>query len=369
MLNPSRDIRRFVFLLPAMVALLLGMWAGLIRLGLMLPAPNPTLVGAHGPLMVSGFLGTLIGVERAVGLGERWTWASPVLTGLGGLLILMGAPVRLGAALIVLGSLALVAVFALIVRRHAALHAWTMALATVTWFVGNLLWLLGQPIMTLVPWWAAYLILTIAGERLELSRLLFLTPARRAAFLGAVALFLAGVAAVGFDYTLGWRITGAGMIALAAWLLKNDIAWRTVRQPGLTRFIAISLLTGFVWLGAAGAIALLLGLPGPLYDAVLHAIFLGFVFAMIFGHAPVIFPAVLGVQMRFHAGFYVHLALLHASLLVRVIGDFADWTAARQWGGIFNGVALLLFLAMTVSSVRRQQEFPPGVVKQLAGRG
>lgn len=39
---------------------------GLIRLGWQLPALTPSLALAHGPLMISGFLGTLITLERAV---------------------------------------------------------------------------------------------------------------------------------------------------------------------------------------------------------------------------------------------------------------------------------------------------------------
>lgn len=42
----------------------------------------------------------------------------------------------------------------------------------------------------------------------------------------------------------------------------------------------------------SGALALMAGqqVAGPLYDAMLHTFFLGFVFGMIFGHAPIIFP-------------------------------------------------------------------------------
>ena len=63
-------------------------------------------------------------------------------------------------------------------------------------------------------------------------------------------------------------------------------------QVGLTRFMAICLLSGYVWLGLSGLAALIYGgVPvGPQYDVALrHRLFLGFVFAMIFAHAPVIF--------------------------------------------------------------------------------
>jgi hypothetical protein len=48
------------------LALLAGLWAGLLRLGWQLPPLLLQLPAQHGPLMVSGFLGTLISLERAV---------------------------------------------------------------------------------------------------------------------------------------------------------------------------------------------------------------------------------------------------------------------------------------------------------------
>jgi hypothetical protein len=142
--------------------------------------------------------------------------------------------------------------------------------------------------------------------------------------------------------------------ALAAWLAVNDIARRTVRQRGVTRFIAASLLAGYVWLGIAGllAIGLATAQPGVHYDAVLHAIFLGFAVSMIFGHAPIVFPAILGKALPFHRSFYVHLGLLHASVAIRLTGDLVeDLGRWRAWGGLLNAFALLVFLLNTIGSV------------------
>jgi hypothetical protein len=74
---------------------------------------------------------------------------------------------------------------------------------------------------------------------------------------------------------------------------------------------------------------------------------------MIFGHAPIIFPAILGTPINFHPAFYLQLILLHLSLALRVIGDLALWNAGRQWGGLLNEIAILLFLGMTIYSVRK----------------
>jgi len=92
-------------------------------------------------------------------------------------------------------------------------------------------------------------------------------------------------------------------------------------------------------------------LAGFAYDASLHAIFLGFVMSMVFAHAPVIVPAVLGVKLPYHRGFYIPLALLHASLALRLLGgDLAGNLTAWQWGGGLNEVAILLFFALVAQS-------------------
>ncbi len=73
-----------------MPALLSGLWAGLLRLGWCGPLLQATLPSAHGPLMVCGFLGTLISLGRAVALDRTWTFLAPAATGIGGMLTLAG---------------------------------------------------------------------------------------------------------------------------------------------------------------------------------------------------------------------------------------------------------------------------------------
>jgi hypothetical protein len=261
-----------------------------------------------------------------------------------------------GATLLTLGSAGLVALFALFLRRQPTLFTLTMAVGAAAWLAGNLLWLGRRELPELVPWWMAFLIVTIAGERLELTR--FLPPTRwgRTLFLLAIGVLLAGVALSSVRPDLGIRLMGAGMAGLAAWLVRFDVARRTVRQVGLPRFVAVCLLSGYAWLAAAGLLAAAVGAPRPdlLNDALLHALFVGFVFVMIFGHAPIIFPAVLGVPVEYRPRFYLHLVLLHASLLVRIAGDLGGGHPLRQWGGLGNAVAILFFLVNTVSSVSRR---------------
>ena len=83
---------RFIPLGIGAAALLFGLWTGLARLGLMLPGGTPALAEFHGALMISGFLGTLISLERAVAIGRYWAYGAPALSALGALALFAGAP-------------------------------------------------------------------------------------------------------------------------------------------------------------------------------------------------------------------------------------------------------------------------------------
>jgi hypothetical protein len=350
---PTRQFIRFPLLAIAMTALLAGLWAGLLRLGWDWPRLRPGLPLAHGPLMVSGFLGTLITLERAVALGRRWTYLAPLLTGAGTLALMAGIGGERAPEAIALGSVGLLAMFALIIRAQPALFTATMGVGALAWLVGNVLWLSGWPVYEVVSWWMGFLVLTIAGERLELSRFTQRSWASESVFLVIIVTLFAGLTSGGLASDDGARLTGISLVALTLWLLRYDIARRTVRQGGLTRYVAVCLLSGYVWLGLGGALGVIMGraVAGLYYDAILHMIFLGFVFAMIFGHAPIIFPAVTGVAVRFRSMFYTHLGLLHLSLLMRVAGDLGASSTCRRWGGLLNAAAVLLFMANTARAV------------------
>lgn len=347
------NYRRLPLLSLSIFALLAGLWAGLLRLGWSLPAVQPGLYVSHGPLMVCGFLGTLISLERAVALGQGWNYAAPVLSGAGALALIVGAPDPIGAALITLGSLGLLANFAAILHRQTALFTITMALGAVAWFVGNCIWLGGTPIIEMFFWWTAFLVLTIVGERLDLSRLTGMAEQNRLSFLLSIAPFIAGLVIARQIPALGLRLSGLGMLAMALWLARYDLARRTVKQKGLTRFIAGNLLAGYFWLAVAGVAWLWFGdnLTTFHYDIMLHAVFLGFVFSMIFAHAPVIFPSVIKRSLPYRRAFYLHTILLHLSLVLRIGGDLFGAYPAYQWGGLLNVLAVLVFVGNTARAI------------------
>jgi metal-sulfur cluster biosynthetic enzyme len=346
--------RRLPLLATGILSLVAASWAGLLRIGWPWPIPEPQWIAAHGPLMVCGFLGTLIGVERAVGLGRSWAFAAPVASGLGALCLLAALPLRVSAAAMTVGAAGLAAIFASLLRGPRELATLTMGVGAVCWLVGNLLWLSGSAVPPLVPWWMAFLVLTIAGERLELSRFLAPPAGAMRTFAACVLALLAGCVLSLLRIDWGARLVGLGLLLVTAWLARHDVARRTVRQSGLTRFSAVCLLSAYFWLGVCGLLGIGFGFlaAGPIYDAFLHALFVGFVLSMVFGHAPIIFPSVLNRPLVYRRAFYLHLTLLHAGLVVRLVGDLAGANPLRQWGGLLNAAAIGLFLVNTVRSIR-----------------
>ncbi|MHB8491668.1 MAG: hypothetical protein ACYDA6_05575 [Solirubrobacteraceae bacterium] len=372
-LNGARQMRRrrAPLLALALVALFAGLWGGLQRLGLSLPSGLSTASEVHGPLMALGFLGTLVSLERAVALGRWWSYAAPLAAGLGALAALANPPGSLGPALLTLAGIVLLAAHAILHRNASSAHNAIMGLGALAWCAAAALWLAGADVSRFAPLLAGFLVLTIVGERLELTRTVRLSARARGLLLIAVAVFCAGlVVSVPAEMT-GVRIAGVGLIGQAVWLARYDVARRTVRMGGVTRFMACALLAGYVWLAVGGVLwtGYASMVDGPAYDASLHAVFLGFVMSMVFAHAPVIVPAVLRVSLPFHRGFYAHLALLHASLALRLLGgDLAGNLAAWQWGGSLGAVAILLFLTVSAFAVLHARRVAPRAPGEQARR-
>lgn len=348
-MTATPQVPRLPLMLAGAVALLAGLAAGEARLGWALPI---SFLHLHGPLMVCGFFGTVIGLERAVALNKSWAFAAPLSTG-GGALLMLGGAESAGAVMLTLGSAVFLAVATSVARRQPEPFTRLLALAALAWVAGNALWAAGASVPEVVPLWAAFLVLTIAGERLELSRFLKPWRWRNPTLAVPIALIGGGAVLAGNGLPYAWTAFGLGCVALVAWSLGNDVARRTIRQQGLTRYVAVCLLSGYFWLGVAGLLAP--GLDGGFdslrYDAALHALFVGFVFAMVFGHAPVILPAVLKVKLPFRKLFYAPLGVLHLSLLLRLGGDLAGNEGLRAWGGLLNGVTVLGFALLVVASI------------------
>ncbi len=362
--TPLSPRLRLLLVLPAVAALICGVLSGLARLGLPMPEAIARLTGVHGALMVGGFLGTVISLERAVALGVRWPYAAPFFSGFAAVAMIGAAPPPWAAGLLCLAALIMSAACASVWLRQPVAHHAVLTIAALLWLAGNLVWLLDGTIVPAVPLWAGFLLLTIAGERLELSRFMPTPPIARFTFAVIVMVLLAGALGAMVNEAAGLRLFAAALFALAAWLLRYDIARHTIKTAGLTRYMAVCLLSGYVWL----AIAAVFGLAGALQtgsimrDAALHALLLGFVFSMVFGHAPIILPAVTRLQFHWHKGFYLPLAVLHFSLAARVVAGLTERFPLRQYAAITNALALVLFMLLVMTSLRRNRQARPASI-------
>jgi hypothetical protein len=335
---------RFPLLAVGAAALLTGLWTGLARIGVMLPGGSPQLADRHGALMICGFFGTLISLERAVALGRPWAYAAPSGAAIG----VLGMMAMSGAALPMLLFLAASAALTLgtgsILLRQPALSLLILTVAAIAWGIGCLAWLLDRGMAAAIPWWLAFLVLTIAAERLELSRIMRPAPVSQAVFAIAAACVVTGAALTETPQRFA-PLLGLGLLGCALWLLIFDVARRTIRQSGQTRFSAVCILAGLAWLALAG-IGMLTAPVGDTpfrYDAIVHAITIGFVLSMVFGHALIILPAVTGLQVRYSAIIYGPLALLQASVAIRFLADIEGWAQLRAISGILSVLALLSF--------------------------
>jgi hypothetical protein len=250
---------RLALMVGAGIALMAGLDAALLQLGVAAPVTSERVAAVHGMLMVLGFIGTVIALERAVALGKKWGFTAPAFMGLGGVALISPLPLTAAGALLMVGTGVQAVIFFPLWRRRRDAAVLVQALGAASAF-------------------------------------------------GAAMLFTGGAATPAF---LGWLIGGPAV-------------------------------------------------GGPMYDLVIHSVFLGFVISMIMAHAPVILPAVLRRPLPYHPVMYLPAALLHVALAVRIVGG--DLKGARlvwQVGGVGNVIAVLAFALTAVVT---------GVTASLAAR-
>lgn len=296
---------RYLLLLLGGLSLLAGLDAALLLSALPAPVRSERLPDVHGMLMVLGFLGTLVALERAVAIRHPWGYLAPGLLGAGGLALLTPAPILLGQLLLLDGCLLLIGVYAALWGRAHDPVVLVQLVAAVAAACAGLLW-----------------------------------PQPDARLLGLVLL-------VG-----------------TLWLARYDVARHTIRLTGLPRFSAVALLLGYGWLVVAALTWLVGGPPTltPAYDTVVHAVFLGFAMSMVLAHAPIILPAVLRIRLPYRPVLWLPLVLLHTALLVRVGGGNALGYPLLWQVGAAGTVLALLLLPLTAGSIavrsRRTVESP-----------
>ena len=314
-----RFLYRLPFVLSAMILMLLGLYLGLIKTGLpLVPVISPDY---HAPFMVMGFLGIVISIERVVTF-EGYHWYIPPA------LLFLGA-ITLNPLLYILGAVGTVLIYAYLLKRYGVnLARLLMFLSSIFFLLGNIAYIFS--LQKAIALWSVYLIMVIIGERIDLSVLMSRSRWKDV----SVALILSLLSVSLFL----WKgvLVGISLVLLSLWAFKYDVvSVNAFRTRGLTRFMAVNLLLGYVWLLLTGVVWVV----GWNYDFMLHGILLGFVFSMIFAHAPIIFPTILGRRQRYNPILYVPIIFFHIGLLIRFFVDIG-------WGSLLVAISIVFYFLL-----------------------
>ncbi|KAB3521074.1 hypothetical protein GC425_06320 [Corynebacterium sp. zg254] len=361
---------RYIFLLFAGVSLLLGLITALSRLGVTTNDLSTTLSGIHGPLMVFGFIGGAIGLERAVSVVNSspthtlWPWAGPGFHALG-VITLIGAasqptfappfitehPQAIAGIMFTLSQGVLGALYYSIYRRQPSLAVLIQACGVIGGASATALFASGAAFADILPLTAVFVVATIIGERCELARV-SIAGANAETHLTAL---ICAVTAASIIYIaapqLGYPLIGALLIVTAVATARVDIARHMLKSTGLPRFSAVAMMLAYAWLSITGLVWLAFGQSsaGFAYDAAVHTLFIGFTMSMILAHAPIILTGVIRRPLPYHPVMYVALVLLHTGLAARVISAARQATGPWQVAGVVTVLAVVVFLLVSVT--------------------
>lgn len=353
--RPASQTRRVIALLaPCGLALLMGLNAALVLLGVPAPLSGERFAAAHGVLLTVGFLEALVSLESAVSLKRLWAYCAPGALALGALLVLTGLPMLVGQIVMLVGCVLLLANYSVLWgRKHEPVVAVQMAGAFAA-LGAVIIWTGGVSIPDLFAWLATFLVATIAAERVIIARYgsLKLSATARSRWESG-SIVLAAMLALACPLTtiwteLGLRVFAALLIVLAVWLAVGDCARTDLRARGSRRFTGVMVLLSYVWLVVAGVLMMNPSLSGLHYDALLHSLFIGFVMTMVVAHVPTYLPFLLEVHFRFTAGFWVVAAVLNLGLVFRIGADLVGSESGQRIGGVINIAALLGLVAVAV---------------------
>lgn len=306
------------------IFLILGLFTGLSRFGLM----NFPLSFHHGMLMLNGFAGGVIAVERMLSnQNDRWFLIGLILLICGLALYLLGYDFGL---LLVAANIAILFLKeTLVLSEKKSLNGVYQLIGLLSWFIGNLKFYQNGFYPAAVPFWIVFILMMIVGTRLskmekeDLMSLVFSLTAFFSFWLGF--------------HGYGQAIYGIGLIALSIRLCYLEIRNGSKHLVGL--------VSAYFWLLLTGISSLVSDHILYSYDLVLHAFFLGFFFSMIFINAPDALLKKLGLnRLNTYPNFWV--LFLSLGLIARlIVGDLFHVQEARNMGGILNLLTILLYAA------------------------
>ena len=368
---------RMVLLIGAGLAALLGLVAALIRSDLIHPSGRVPLADLHGGLMVYGFLGAAIGLERAVAYRSggsskpSWGFFAPALGLLGSLLCLLSlmvsspavAPAWVRVELFggipwTLSMLVLTAMYLAIWRRQPSAEVLIQVLGSLVGLVGAAAWVAGLDASVLAPTWLFFLVLTIVGERVELARAVFSDIRLESGILGLSLLTVLMLPVQAMAPSVGYPLLGLSLGLLLLVMASHDVAKGTFRHGGLPGFMGTCMLSAYAW----GLLAALIWMAAPLDsstywgDMALHALAVGFIMTMVIAHVCMIVPSVIRRPLPFHPLLWGAWALMQVGLLIRLLGAIRLYTPLWKAGNLLNVLGILSMMLTVVYLAARGKQ-------------
>lgn len=340
-----------IYLFPLVLfSLLLGIVGGWIRIGHTDIIVEGTAAN-HGLLMVGGFLGTLISLERAMVMKHRLWLAVPSMSGLSMLVILFLEWSTFGKSMLLASSIGLIVIMYLQSVRHPEIYQYVMSVGAVSWMLGNFMLLYTDLLPSAVPWWIGFILFTIVGERLELSKFLPTPKMAKNALVWLLAFFFVGMWLP--FHGLGNWLMGASVIFISFWLLHYDMAKIASKKENQFKYIGVGLRIGYIWLTLHGIILCFMESHAMHYDLYLHTFFLGFTFSMIWTHAPIILPMVLNIRHNpYHPVLWFPWGVFQLTLIGRIAFSILSLNDLRQIFGVINGWSILfMFVLMATITI------------------
>lgn len=344
---------RLPLLAMAIICLFLGLWAGLSRIGWNVPVLPVT--AHHGAVMIGGFLGSLISLEKIIPLKKKLLLLIPLLSAVS-VAFFMGNQYEIAIILLISSSAGLCFAFAIYLTTERNRIYLLMLMGAVSWLIGNLLLLSTHFYPLAFPWWVAFILLIIAAERIELMKFLPIGKLNKNFFTCLVLLFPVGVL---FPFHgNGNLICGSSLAGASIWLLRFDLIGINMTKSGLSKYVATALLAGYIALFMTGIFFFTVVGKMMGYDLLIHSFFIGFTFSMIFAHGPMILPGVLGIPnvKPYHNTLYVWLITLHVSWILRAVGDITMLFEMRKISGLITSFAIMgYFITLAVITLHSQR--------------
>ena len=368
---------RMVLLIGAGLAAMLGLVAALIRADLIHPSGKVPLADLHGGLMVYGFLGAAIGLERAVayrsGGSSKPTWGflAPASGLLGSLLCLLSLMVSSPAAAPAwvrveffggipwtLSMLVLTAMYLAIWRRQPSAEVLIQVLGSLVGLVGAAGWVAGLDAAVLAPTWLFFLVLTIVGERVELARAVFSDVRLESGILGLSLLAVLMLPVQAMAPSVGYPLLGLSLGLLLLVMASHDVAKGTFRHGGLPGFMGTCMLSAYAWGLLAALIWMLAPLDSSTYwgDMALHALAVGFIMTMVIAHVCMIVPSVIRRPLPFHPLLWGAWAFMQVGLLIRLLGAIRLYTPLWKVGNLLNVLGILSMMLTVVYLAARGKQ-------------